>query len=61
MNPLHLYEPGMTYLLTSVTYHRALLFADPRLTPIAHRDAAFYATKFGVISLAHVVMPDHVH
>ena len=61
MNLLHLYEPGMTYLLTSVTYHRAPLFANPRFAPIAHQDIAFYAAKSGAVSLAHVVMPDHVH
>ena len=62
MAPLqHLYEPGMTYLLTTNLHPRMPLFADPRFAHIAHDDSTFYATKFEAISLAHVIMPDHIH
>ena len=57
----HLYEPGLTYLITSVTHHRVKLFADPACARAAHDDIAFYAQKFAAISLAHAVMPDHLH
>jgi len=59
--PTHIYEPGMSYLLTMVTHDRVRLFADHRCAEIAHHDIAFYAHRFAVISLGHVVMPDHVH
>ncbi len=62
MTPVaHLYDPAMTYLLTMVSHERASIFADMRYAQIAHEDITFYATKFEAISLAHVVMPDHVH
>jgi len=57
----HLYEPGMTYLLTAVTFKRIPLFSDAPYASIAHADVAFYAAKFALTSLAHVVMPDHIH
>ena len=57
----HVYEPGMSYLLTSVTQDREEIFADPRCAQAAHQDIAFYAGKFKAISLAHVIMPDHIH
>jgi len=59
--PAHIYEPGMSYLLTMVTHDRARLFAGRRYAEIAHQDIAFYASKFAAVSLGHVVMPDHVH
>jgi REP element-mobilizing transposase RayT len=57
----HIYEPGMTYLLTAVTYQRHPLFAEGQFAQVAHEDVAFYTRKFKAASLAHVVMPDHVH
>jgi putative transposase len=57
----HTYEPGMTYLITTITRRRERLFEDARFTQIAHEDIAFYARKFGMISVAHVIMPDHLH
>jgi putative transposase len=57
----HMYEPGMTYLITTITYRRQRLFVDAACLQAAHEDIRFYAGKFGVASLAHVVMPDHVH
>jgi putative transposase len=57
----HLYEPGMTYLITTVTRAREMIFADAAYAQIAHEDIGFYANKFKAISLAHVIMPDHVH
>lgn len=57
----YLYEPGMSYLLTMVTKGRNPIFAEPRFARVAHDDISFYAAKFGLVSLAHVVMPDHVH
>lgn len=57
----HLYEPGMTYLLTTITYRRQKLFADAACAQAAHEDIAFYARKFKAVSLAHAVMPDHLH
>lgn len=57
----HLYEPGMSYLLTTVTHHRQMVFADAGCARAAHEDIAFYARKFRMVSLAHVIMPDHVH
>jgi len=57
----HIYEPGMTYLITTITHRRERLFEDARSARTAHEDIAFYARKFGTISVAHVIMPDHVH
>jgi REP element-mobilizing transposase RayT len=57
----HLYEPGMTYLLTSVTHRRQPLFAEVAYAQAAHEDIAFYTRKFKAASLAHVIMPDHIH
>ena len=57
----HLYEPGMTYLLTAVTHHREPLFAQAEYAQAAHEDIAFYTRKFKAVSLAHVIMPDHIH
>src|SRR5512139_2107318 len=62
MSPLrHIYEPGMTYLITTITHRRERLFEDARFACIAHEDIAFYARKFGAISVAHAIMPDHLH
>jgi len=57
----HLYEPGMTYLLTSITYRREPIFSNAMFAQAAHEDIAFYARKFSAASLAHVIMPDHIH
>ncbi len=57
----HLYEPGMTYLLTAVTHRRQNLFADAEAAQIAFDDIAFYTRKFKAASLAYVIMPDHMH
>jgi putative transposase len=57
----HLYEPGTTYLITTVARGRHAVFADAGCAQVAHQGFAFYAHKFKAISLAHVVMPDHVH
>jgi putative transposase len=59
--PKHYYEPGMVYLITAVTYRREAVFTKPANAQVAHEDIAFYAAKFRITSLAHVVMPDHVH
>jgi putative transposase len=56
-----IYEPGMTYLITTITRHRERLFEDKNFARIAHEDIAFYARKFGMVSIAHVIMPDHMH
>ncbi len=57
----HTYEPGMTYLITTITRRRERLFEDERFACIAYEDIAFYAHKFGMISVAHAIMPDHMH
>ena len=57
----HIYEPNMTYLITTITRRRERLFEDARFAQIAHEDIAFYARKFGMISVAHTIMPDHIH
>jgi len=57
----HIYEPGMTYLITTITHRRERLFEDENLARIAHEDIAFYARKFGLTSVAHVIMPEHLH
>ena len=57
----HYYEPGMVYLITAVTYHRETVFTDPGNAQIAHEDIAFYTAKFKATTLAHVIMPDHIH
>jgi REP element-mobilizing transposase RayT len=57
----HLYQPGMTYLITTVTHRRQRFFAEVDRAQAAHEDIAFYARKFNLVSLAHVVMPDHLH
>jgi REP element-mobilizing transposase RayT len=57
----HIYKLGMTYLITTITRQRERLFEDERFAGIAHKDIAFYARKFGTISVAHVVMPDQMH
>ena len=59
--PKHYYEPGMAYLITAVTYRREAVFEEPANAQVAHDDVSFYAAKFKATSLAHVVMPDHVH
>jgi hypothetical protein len=62
MAPLqHLYEPGMTYLLTTNLHPRVPLFADTRFAQIAHDDIDFYTAKFQAINLAHVIMHEHIH
>ncbi len=57
----HIYEPGMTYLITTITHRRERFFEDANLARVAHEDIAFYARKFGLTSVAHVIMPDHLH
>ena len=57
----HLYEPGMTYLLSAVSHRRENIFANASFAQAAHEDVAFYARKFDTASLAHVIMPDHIH
>jgi putative transposase len=44
-----------------MTSQRERLFEDENFARIAHEDIAFYARKFGMISVAHVIMPDHLH
>ncbi len=58
---LHLYQPGKSYLLTSVTHRREPLFEHPEYAWVAHKDIGFYTGKFKMVSLAHVIMPDHIH
>ena len=41
----HIYEPGMTYLITPITRHRERLFENENLARIAHDDVEFYAHK----------------
>lgn len=57
----HIYEPGMTYLITTTAQRRERLFEDEKFACIAHEDIAFYPHKFGAISVAQVIMPDPVH
>ena len=57
----HIYEPGMAYLITTISHRREKLFEDASLAKIAHEDIAFYARKFSAASAAHVIMLDHVH
>ena len=57
----HLYEPGITYLITAITHSREPIFEDAQCAQAASDDIAFYARKFQAASLAHVVMPDHIH
>jgi REP element-mobilizing transposase RayT len=57
----HIYEPGMTYLITTVTHHREKFFADTDLACAAHENITFYANKFSAISVVHVIMYDHLH
>ena len=59
--PKHYYEPGMVYLITAVTYRREPVFEEPTSAQVAHDDIYFYAAKFEATSLAHIIMPDHVH
>ena len=59
--PKHYYESGMAYLITAVTYRRELVFAESANAQVAHEDIDFYVAKFKATSLAHVIMPDHVH
>ena len=59
--PKHYYESGMAYLITAVTYRRELVFAEAANAQVAHEDIDFYAAKFKATSLAHVIMPEHVH
>jgi REP element-mobilizing transposase RayT len=54
-------EPGRIYLITTVTFHRAPVFAD-LLAGRAVVDALRYCSKQGYAhTLAFVVMPDHLH
>ena len=57
----HIYEPGMTYLIATIANRRERLFAGANLAQAAHQDITFYARKFAAISVAHVIMPDHLH
>ena len=57
----HVYESGMPYLITTITHRRERLFEDEKFACIAHEDITFYAHKFGATSVAHVIMPEHVH
>ena len=57
----HVYEPGMTYLITAVTHGCEAIFEDADCAQVALDDIAFYAHKFQAASLAYVVMPDHIH
>lgn len=57
----HLYEPGMTYLLTAVTYRRGNFLGKPRYARLAFEDIAFYSRKFQALTPAYVIMPDHIH
>ena len=58
---IHGYEPGMSYLITTVTHQRGKVFTDTSCAQAAHEDVAFYTREFKAVSLAHVIMPDHVH
>lgn len=57
----HIYEPGMTYLITTIAHRRERLFEDERFARVAHEDIVFYVHKFHATSVAHVIMPDHIH
>lgn len=46
----HIYEPGMTYLITTITHRRERLFEDERLARATHEDIAFYARSWKTIS-----------
>ena len=58
---MHLYESGLVYLLTAVTYRRIPIFRNQKFAQIAHEDIKFYTRKFRAEDLAHVIMPDHIH
>jgi REP element-mobilizing transposase RayT len=53
--------PNQIYLLTTVTKDRVPVFGDLFYGRIAVRAMRFHAARGFVESLAHVVMPDHVH
>ena len=59
--PKHYYEPGRIYLITAVTYRRQPVFSVSAYAQIAHEDITFYTTKYQAQTLAHVIMPDHIH
>jgi REP element-mobilizing transposase RayT len=54
-------ESGRVYLVTTACHSRARLFELPEYAEIMMREFARQAAREGISSLAHVVMPDHVH
>lgn len=54
-------EPGRTYLLTAVTQHRRPLFHDGRLARSLIAEMRRLHEQRAGLSLAWVVMPDHLH
>ena len=54
-------ESGRIYLLTSVTQDRRRLFSDFRASRILIRELIREHRREELISLAFVVMPDHLH
>ena len=52
---------GQIYLVTTVTRHRARLFTNLYLGRIVVRELHGPATRGRAMTLAYVVMPDHLH
>lgn len=54
-------EAGRVYLLTSVTQNREPIFSDWRLGRLLVREMRMLHDGGQVVSLAWVIMPDHLH
>ena len=54
-------EPGRIYLLTTVVQDRKPLFSDWRLGRLLVQELRRAENEHQVVSLAWVVMPDHLH
>ncbi|MFV3404870.1 REP-associated tyrosine transposase [Pseudomonas sp. NY15463] len=57
----HCSEPGRVYLLTTVTYRRTPLFLNWRHARVVVQQMRKSDQEDACISLAWVVMPDHLH
>ena len=54
-------EKGRIYFVTAACSSRARLFDSTRCAEIMMEEFAWQASRDGIESLAHVIMPDHVH
>ena len=54
-------EAAHCYFITTATYRRRPLFADPRLCRIVEGNLKFYRDRMKFLLHGYVIMPDHIH